>query len=156
MNQSLDGASSMILDAGAMLRGYYESGVEVKSKGDIDLVTSADHSVEEFILDWIQSNYPSHSIWAEESGQKEGGLILSTERLILLMAWVIFRFWWRCKNESKVVLRLNGVLPSIRCGKSYSWPKRVRAACSMGVRFEFPKPLSCGSPFFALVLVTAA
>ncbi len=71
MSSQLEAASAMICEAGELLRGYYESGVEVQSKGDIDLVTEADHAVEKFILSWIEEQYPSHSILAEESGQKD-------------------------------------------------------------------------------------
>ena len=43
--------------------------VNVMKKGDIDLVTDADHASEALIIERIRSHYPKHSILAEESGE---------------------------------------------------------------------------------------
>ncbi len=43
----------------------------VKYKGEIDLVTEADHASEALILDRIRSAYPDCAILAEESGASE-------------------------------------------------------------------------------------
>ena len=72
MIERVDGATLMVLQAGGILREYYGSGYEVESKGGIDLVTTADHAVEEFILGWIASRYPQDGVLAEESGGRDG------------------------------------------------------------------------------------
>lgn len=55
-------------EAGALLRDYYQNGVTVKYKGEIDLVTDADHASEALILKRIRSAYPDCAILSEESG----------------------------------------------------------------------------------------
>lgn len=45
---------------------------KVKKKGAIDLVTEADTESEKSIIDTIRSNFPEHSILAEESGRITG------------------------------------------------------------------------------------
>jgi myo-inositol-1(or 4)-monophosphatase len=57
-----------VREAGAVLRDYYRSGVTVKYKGEIDLITEADRASEELILNRIRSVYPDCAILAEESG----------------------------------------------------------------------------------------
>ncbi len=54
--------------AGVVLRDYYHSGVTVNYKGEIDLVTEADHASEALILKRIRSAYPACAILSEESG----------------------------------------------------------------------------------------
>jgi myo-inositol-1(or 4)-monophosphatase len=64
----LDFAVATVREAGAVLRDYYRNGVTVKYKGEIDLVTEADHASEALILKRIRSAYPDCAILAEESG----------------------------------------------------------------------------------------
>lgn len=45
---------------------------KVNKKGAIDLVTEADTEAEKLIIDTIRSNFPEHSILAEESGRIDG------------------------------------------------------------------------------------
>lgn len=45
--------------------------VKVEYKGEIDLVTDADRASEKAILEIVQSAFPEHGIYAEESGQQE-------------------------------------------------------------------------------------
>jgi myo-inositol-1(or 4)-monophosphatase len=56
-------------DAGRILLEKYDTGVEIRKKGDIDLVTAADLASEQLIVERIKSHYPRHSILAEESGE---------------------------------------------------------------------------------------
>jgi myo-inositol-1(or 4)-monophosphatase len=51
-----------------LLREYYRNGVTVKYKGEIDLVTEADHASDALILARIRSAYPEWAILSEESG----------------------------------------------------------------------------------------
>ncbi|MGI8812891.1 MAG: inositol monophosphatase family protein [Pyrinomonadaceae bacterium] len=55
-------------DAGQLLLEKFGR-VNVMKKGDIDLVTDADHASEALIIERIRSYYPKHSILAEESGE---------------------------------------------------------------------------------------
>jgi myo-inositol-1(or 4)-monophosphatase len=56
-------------DAGRVLAARFGRSIQIKNKGDIDLVTEADIAAERVIIDRIQSYYPSHMILAEESGE---------------------------------------------------------------------------------------
>ncbi len=68
VNKALDFAVETVREAGALLRDYYRSGVTVKYKGEIDLITEADHASEGLILKRIRSAYPDCAILSEESG----------------------------------------------------------------------------------------
>ena len=65
-------ASEMITAAGVIAASFHDKGVSVAKKGEIDLVTKADHAVEAHIINWITSHYPTHGILAEESGAHPG------------------------------------------------------------------------------------
>ncbi len=68
LNQALDFAVETVREAGALLCDYYRNGVTVKYKGEIDLITEADHASEALILKRIRSAYPDCAILSEESG----------------------------------------------------------------------------------------
>jgi myo-inositol-1(or 4)-monophosphatase len=68
LNKALDFAIETVREAGAVLRDFYRTGVTVKHKGEIDLITEADHASEALILDRIRSAYPDCAILSEESG----------------------------------------------------------------------------------------
>jgi myo-inositol-1(or 4)-monophosphatase len=68
LNKALDFAVETVREAGALLCEYYRSGVTVKYKGEIDLITEADHASEALILKRIRSAYPDYAILSEESG----------------------------------------------------------------------------------------
>lgn len=51
-----------------VLRAHFGKRVAIKKKGAIDLVTEADTRSEERIIQTIRSQFPDHSILAEESG----------------------------------------------------------------------------------------
>lgn len=54
--------------AGDVLRRSFASGVRVRHKGEIDLVTDADLASEAAIIGGIKGRFPDHAILAEESG----------------------------------------------------------------------------------------
>lgn len=54
--------------AGAILRDGYNKEHKVDYKGVIDLVTEVDHQSERFLLGEVQKDFPTHHIFAEESG----------------------------------------------------------------------------------------
>jgi myo-inositol-1(or 4)-monophosphatase len=68
LNEALDFAIATAQEAGVLLRDYYRAGVTVKYKGEIDLITEADHASEALILRRIRSAYPDCAILSEESG----------------------------------------------------------------------------------------
>ncbi len=68
LNEALNFAVATVRAAGALLHDYYYSGVTVKYKGEIDLITEADRASEALILNRIRSAYPDCAILSEESG----------------------------------------------------------------------------------------
>jgi myo-inositol-1(or 4)-monophosphatase len=68
LTEALDFAVATAREAGAVLHDYYRSGVTVKYKGEIDLITEADRASEELILSRIGAAYPDCAILSEESG----------------------------------------------------------------------------------------
>lgn len=55
--------------AGELLREGFGQAKQITHKGLVDLVTEYDHRAEALILNRIRAAYPSHAIWAEESGR---------------------------------------------------------------------------------------
>jgi myo-inositol-1(or 4)-monophosphatase len=58
--------------AGSILRSGYGKKHTIKHKGAIDLATEIDQKSESLIINSIQSQFPDHSILAEESGKHIG------------------------------------------------------------------------------------
>jgi myo-inositol-1(or 4)-monophosphatase len=56
--------------AGALIAARREKPRTVEFKGEIDLVTDADHASEAFLVAEVQRRFPDHSILVEESGAK--------------------------------------------------------------------------------------
>jgi myo-inositol-1(or 4)-monophosphatase len=59
-------ASEIAREAGARLREYLAQGVETEYKGDVDLVTVADRTVEKLIRSRLGEVFPDHGIYGEE------------------------------------------------------------------------------------------
>jgi myo-inositol-1(or 4)-monophosphatase len=59
-------------ESGAMLADCFAKGVHAEAKGRFDVVTAADRAVEAVILGRIGSEFPTHSVLAEESGGQAG------------------------------------------------------------------------------------
>lgn len=64
-------AAAIALDAGRLIRGFYERGVQAEYKGDVDLVTEADRASERLIGDRLRQAFPQHGIFGEE-GTRSG------------------------------------------------------------------------------------
>jgi len=66
-------AAAIAMEAGALVRGFYESGVEAEYKGEADLVTEADRASERLIVERLSSRFPGHGVYGEEGarGQME-------------------------------------------------------------------------------------
>jgi len=59
-------ASEIAREAGARLREFFAQGVATEYKGDVDLVTVADRTVEKLIRTRLGEVYPEHGIYGEE------------------------------------------------------------------------------------------
>jgi myo-inositol-1(or 4)-monophosphatase len=59
-------ASEIAREAGARLREFFAQGVETEYKGDVDLVTVADRTVEKLIRGRLGEVFPEHGIYGEE------------------------------------------------------------------------------------------
>jgi myo-inositol-1(or 4)-monophosphatase len=59
-------ASAIAEEAGARLREFFSQGVETEYKGDVDLVTVADRTVEKLIRGRLGEAFPEHGIYGEE------------------------------------------------------------------------------------------
>ena len=59
-------AAEIAREAGARLREYFAQGVETEYKGDVDLITVADRTVEKLIRNRLGEAFPGHGIYGEE------------------------------------------------------------------------------------------
>jgi len=59
-------ASEIAREAGARLREFYAQGVATEYKGDVDLVTVADRTVEKLIRTRLGEAFPAHGVYGEE------------------------------------------------------------------------------------------
>ena len=64
-------AQHIAREAGALLREYYERGVAMEYKGDVDLVTAADRASEALIFKRLKEAFPEHGVYGEE-GTRDG------------------------------------------------------------------------------------
>jgi len=62
-------ASEIARTAGAKLREFYATGVVTEYKGDVDLVTVADRTVEAYLQDALLMAFPLHGIYGEEGAR---------------------------------------------------------------------------------------
>ena len=59
-------AAAIARVAGAKLREFFAQGVVTEYKGDVDLVTVADRTVEAYLQDALLTAFPAHGIYGEE------------------------------------------------------------------------------------------
>jgi len=59
-------ASIIAREAGKRLREFLAQGVETEYKGDVDLVTIADRTVEKLIRERLGTTFPEHGVYGEE------------------------------------------------------------------------------------------
>jgi myo-inositol-1(or 4)-monophosphatase len=64
-------AEEIAREAGARLREFFVEGVATEYKGDVDLVTVADRTVEKLIRQRLGETFPEHGMYGEE-GTREG------------------------------------------------------------------------------------
>jgi myo-inositol-1(or 4)-monophosphatase len=59
-------ASAIAREAGARLREFFAQGVETEYKGEVDIVTVADRTVEKLIRTRLGEAFPEHGVYGEE------------------------------------------------------------------------------------------
>jgi myo-inositol-1(or 4)-monophosphatase len=59
-------ASSIAREAGARLREFFTAGVATEYKGDVDIVTVADRTVEKMVRGRLAEAFPEHGVYGEE------------------------------------------------------------------------------------------
>lgn len=64
-------AEEIAREAGALLRGFYERGVETEYKGDVDLVTEADRASEALISGRLREAFRDHGVFGEEGTRQD-------------------------------------------------------------------------------------
>jgi len=64
-------AAAIAREAGARLREFFAQGVATEYKGDVDVVTVADRTVEKLIRTRLGEAFPEHGVYGEE-GTREG------------------------------------------------------------------------------------
>lgn len=63
----LESAKEIALEAGKMVRSKLDSGHEIKSKGKFDFVTDVDKASEKLISSYVKRKFPEHLIFGEEA-----------------------------------------------------------------------------------------
>jgi myo-inositol-1(or 4)-monophosphatase len=72
MKPKLSDIENLAKEAGKILKSGFGHRIQIDQKGIIDLVTEMDRQSEQYLLDSIRSQFPSHKIITEESGVLEG------------------------------------------------------------------------------------
>ena len=73
-------AARIALEAGQKLKEFFVAGVETEYKGDVDLVTVADRTVEAFLRQALLEEFPEHGIYGEEG---------TRDRLESVLRWYV-------------------------------------------------------------------
>src|ERR1700753_3926612 len=66
VSELVNTAAEIAREAGALLREFYVRGVETEYKGDVDLVTEADRTSEQLIVERLHAAFPGHGVFGEE------------------------------------------------------------------------------------------
>lgn len=69
LQEYLDFAVQMALDAGALTLTYFQQGIRPDAKADASPVTVADREAEQLIRSRIEARFPDHAIVGEEFGE---------------------------------------------------------------------------------------
>ena len=72
MKPTLSDIETLARGAGKILRECSGQHLQIKQKGEIDLVTEADHRSEAYLISEIRQRFPTHRIITEESGELAG------------------------------------------------------------------------------------
>ena len=72
MPSFLEISAEIAREAGALLHKFFLQHVAIELKGEHDVVTVADRTSEQLVIERLRANFPTHSIVAEESGGHSG------------------------------------------------------------------------------------
>ncbi|HTR36273.1 MAG TPA: inositol monophosphatase family protein [Bryobacteraceae bacterium] len=72
MPSFLETSAEIAREAGALLHKFFLQHVAIELKGEYDVVTVADRTSEQLVIERLRANFPTHSIVAEESGGYSG------------------------------------------------------------------------------------
>lgn len=72
MEPNLEQVLSWVEEAAETAQRMRQDGLQVHHKSKADLVTEADTTIEAFLIETIQTNFPGHRVNAEESGEHFG------------------------------------------------------------------------------------
>src|SRR5271155_1326663 len=64
-------AAAIAIEAGNLVRGFYETGVATEYKGEADLVTEADRASERLIVERLHTRFPNHGVFGEEGSRRQ-------------------------------------------------------------------------------------
>jgi myo-inositol-1(or 4)-monophosphatase len=64
-------AAAIAIEAGALIREFYEKGVATEYKGEADIVTEADRASEQLIVERLHSRFPTHGVFGEEGSRNQ-------------------------------------------------------------------------------------
>lgn len=67
-----EAAAGIAREAGALINTFLQRHIGFELKGDFDLVTEADRASETLIVERLRKEFPTHSIVAEEGGERQG------------------------------------------------------------------------------------
>lgn len=73
MSRYLPDVEAIAREAGALLMGHFARHVTIEYKGEVDLVTIADRTSEELIVNRLRARWPEHGIVAEEGTRSDPG-----------------------------------------------------------------------------------
>jgi myo-inositol-1(or 4)-monophosphatase len=62
-------AAAIAIEAGNLVREFYEKGVATEYKGEADIVTEADRASEQLIVERLAARFPSHGVFGEEGSR---------------------------------------------------------------------------------------
>jgi myo-inositol-1(or 4)-monophosphatase len=71
MSQYLEAAIKAAKQAGEIQRQYYGRDKKIEFKGEINLVTEVDKKSEKMIVEYLKSQFPDHSVLAEEGSNSD-------------------------------------------------------------------------------------
>jgi fructose-1,6-bisphosphatase/inositol monophosphatase family enzyme len=71
MNEYLDFARKLALDAGEVMLAHFESNFEHREKDDKSIVTVADEYINHMVIDEVGKSFPAHSVLGEEASNSK-------------------------------------------------------------------------------------
>ncbi len=64
-------AAAIAIEAGNLIKEFYDNGVATEYKGEADLVTEADRASERLIVERLHTIFPAHGVYGEEGSRNQ-------------------------------------------------------------------------------------